>query len=676
MSQDKPKISVIIPIWNTENYLRKCLRSLVSQTYENLEIICINNGSTDSCADIIKEFINDKRIVSVYQEHTSLGEARNKGLEIATGDYISFVDSDDWLEPDTYDVNIQPFLNDPEIDLVVYPAQVYDFDGKTYRKKQESFFNFPMRGKYEAFDETIFANIPRAVWDKLFKASIIKDNNIRFIIDKYREDAHFCFWYLLECNSLYFSDKIGYNYITYKNSNFIKWLNNDFIKFTKDNFFVLTDIYNKAKEKGLFEQYKRCIYMSTIESMPSPRKKMNNSELKQIINAIKDFVKLVGKDIDDEFISNVKKGRFDKIKKLKLPRIIWGNRLLGFTLLNNDNPPIMILNFLGIKIKWHYKKPPKEILRKIFGVWKEGSHKVVNILGFKLKFRYYTSPAAPAVTAPNGRFDARRDGRIVATLVQKHMATLLLHQKNFAHYKNFYNGKDVVVCGAGPSLQYYSPLPDCIHVAANRAFLYDKVKFNYIFTQDWVGIEHIQDELANYKGDNCIKFFGTQNGNETEIPEAFAIKCNALRFNTDGEYFPNGKFAVDISTNPFGNFHTIVLTALQFILYTNPRRIYIVGCDSVPSGHFNSQGEDDNEKERQIALQKRFHEGMYNDWLKFKKFTQVYYPETEIISVNPIKLKGLFKDVYTQEFIDANRDNLDFDISNVEILDEKVPILT
>ena len=119
-----------------------------------------------------------------------------------------------------------------------------------------------------------------------------------------------------------------------------------------------------------------------------------------------------------------------------------------------------------------------------------------------------------------------------------------------------------------------------------------------------------------------------------------------------------------------------MLTALQFILYTNPRRIYIVGCDSVPSGHFNSQGEDDNEKERQIALQKRFHEGMYNDWLKFKKFTQVYYPETEIISVNPIKLKGLFKDVYTQEFIDANRDNLDFDISNVEILDEKVPILT
>ena len=675
MSQDKPKISVIIPIWNTENYLRKCLRSLVSQTYQNLEIICINNGSTDSCADIIKEFINDKRIVSVYQEHTSLGEARNKGLELATGDYIAFVDSDDWLEPDTYDVNIQPFLNDPEIDLVVYPTQLYSFDGKTYRQKQETYYNFPMRGKHKMFDETIFPNMSRVSWNKIFKASIIKNNNIRYVIDRYHEDAYFFFSYALQARNVYFTDKIAYNYIKHQNSNFKKWMVTDFVKIFNDNFFVLSEIYKMAKSKGYVAEFKSCIYASIMKYLQSPYRELTNAEVKEIITCLKDFAQLAGDDIDDEFIHNIRKRHFYKIKQLKLPRIRWGNRLLGFTL-NHNNPPLMILNLLGIKIKWHYKKKMKEIFRKIFGVWKEGSHKVVNILGFKLKFRYYTPPTAPAVTAPNGRFDARRDGRIVATLVQKHMATLLLHQKNFAHYKNFYNGKDVVVCGAGPSLQYYSPLPDCIHVATNRAFLYDKVKFNYIFTQDWVGIEHIQDELANYKGDNCIKFFGTQNGNATEIPEPFAIKCNALRFNTDCEYFPNAKFAVDISTNPFGNFHTIVLTALQFILYTNPRRIYIVGCDSVPSGHFNSQGEDDNEKERQIALQKRFHEGMYNDWLKFKKFTQVYYPETEIISVNPIKLKGLFKDVYTQEFIDANRDNLDFDISNVEILDEKIPILT
>lgn len=671
MSQEKPKISVIIPIWNTENYLRKCLRSLVSQTYQNLEIICINNGSTDSCADIIKEFINDKRIVSVYQEHTSLGEARNKGLEIATGDYIAFLDSDDWLEPDTYDVNLQPFLNDSEIDLVVYPTRLFIFDGKTYRLKPETYYNFPMRGKHKMFDETIFPNMSRVSWNKIFKASIIKNNNIRYVIDRYHEDAYFFFSYALQARNVYFTDKIAYNYIKHQNSNFKKWMVTDFVKIFNDNFFVLSEIYKMAKAKGNVTEFKSCIYASIMKYLQSPYCELTNAEVKEIINCLKGFAQLAGDDIDDEFIHNIRKKHFYKIKQLKLPRIRWGNRLFGVTL-NNNNPPLMILNLLGIKIKWHYKKHPKEIFRKIVGAWKDGSHKVVNILGFKLKFRYYTPPSRPTAAVQNCGFDARRDGRIVATLVQKHMATLLLHQRNFAHYKNFYNGRDIVVCGAGPSLQYYSPLPDCIHIATNRAFLYDKVKFNYIFTQDWVGIEHLQDELANYKGDNCIKFFGTQNGNATEIPEPFAIKCNALRFNTDCEYFPNAKFAVDISTSPFGNFHTIVLTALQFILYTNPRRIYIVGCDSVPSGHFNSQGEDDAQKERQIALQKHFHEGMYNDWLKFKKFTQVYYPGTEIISVNPIKLKGLFKDVYTQEFIDANRDNLDFETSIVDLLNENI----
>lgn len=141
-----------------------------------------------------------------------------------------------------------------------------------------------------------------------------------------------------------------------------------------------------------------------------------------------------------------------------------------------------------------------------------------------------------------------------------------------------------------------------------------------------------------------------------------------MRFNTDNEFWPNAKFALDISTNPFGNFHTIVLTALQFVLYTNPKRIYIVGCDSIPNGHFNSKGENDLDKEKQIELQKRFHQGMYNDWLKFKNFVNIHYPDTEIISVNPVKLKGLFNDVYTKAYLDANAESLGLQVPDDMIL--------
>ena len=665
--QNQPKISIIIPIWNTEKYLRKCLASVVNQTYKNLEIICINNGSTDSCADIIKEFAaNDKRIKTIYQEHTSLGEARNRGLDSATGDYITFVDSDDWLELDAYELNIIPFQNDSEIDLVIYPTQLYHVNGEDYKKYKEAFYNFPMRGKHNIFDESIFCKMSRVVWNKIFKASIIKNNNIKFVLDRYHEDAYFFFYYALQCRFLYFSNKIAYNYIKSQNSNFKQWVLNDFAKVFNDNFFVLSEIYKEAKRKNKVTEFKTCIYASIMKYLQSPVNPLTKQELKEICTCLENFAQLAGDDIDDEFIHNIRKRQFYKIKQLKLPAFKLGGKLLGMSLYKNDKPQIN-LNLLGLKIKFHYKKSPKDVLGKFVSTVKTDTHKIINICGIKIKIRRN-------ITAPSKKYtlELKTDGRVIADVIQKHLCTLMLHQKNFAHYKNFYNGKDVVVCGAGPTLQYYSQLPDCIHIAANRAFLYDRVKFNYIFTQDWVGIQHLQQELINYKGDNCIKFFGTQNGCHTEIPESFAIKCNALRFNTDGEFWPTAKFAVDISTNPFGNFHTIVLTALQFVLYTNPKRIFIVGCDSVPSGHFNSLNENDADRAKQIALQQKFHNEMYKDWQRFKNFVQVHYPDTEIISVNPIKLKGLFKDVYTQEYLDANN----LDASGLTILTGEKECLT
>lgn len=95
------KITVIVPVYNVENYLNKCLDSIISQTYKNIEIVVVNDGSTDASGEICKEFSEmDHRILYIEQENAGLSAARNTGLDNMSGNYVTFVDLDDWIEQD------------------------------------------------------------------------------------------------------------------------------------------------------------------------------------------------------------------------------------------------------------------------------------------------------------------------------------------------------------------------------------------------------------------------------------------------------------------------------------------------------------------------------------------------------------------------------------------------
>ncbi len=99
-----PKVSIIIPVYNVEKYLQRCLDSVVNQTLKDIEIICVNDGSTDNSAIILEEFSKkDERIKIVNQKNGGLSRARNTGLEHSNGDYIGFLDSDDWIDLDYYE---------------------------------------------------------------------------------------------------------------------------------------------------------------------------------------------------------------------------------------------------------------------------------------------------------------------------------------------------------------------------------------------------------------------------------------------------------------------------------------------------------------------------------------------------------------------------------------------
>lgn len=121
------KLSVVIPVYHVENTLERCVQSVLQQNYDNMQIILVNDGSDDKCPELCDELaIRDSRITVIHQKNKGLGAARNSGIRHASGEYVTFVDSDDFLEPDTIPLLMEELINHPEYDIIEYPVIVKD----------------------------------------------------------------------------------------------------------------------------------------------------------------------------------------------------------------------------------------------------------------------------------------------------------------------------------------------------------------------------------------------------------------------------------------------------------------------------------------------------------------------------------------------------------------------
>jgi len=226
-------------------------------------------------------------------------------------------------------------------------------------------------------------------------------------------------------------------------------------------------------------------------------------------------------------------------------------------------------------------------------------------------------------------------------LIEKKLSTFHLHQKTFLKFKGINRGKDVVIVATGPTLSKFKQIKEAIYIGVNRAYQFTDVHFNYYFIQDFSGeTPNYIDDVYRYR--NCIKFIGLtaeDSDPRKTIPEKYSLGNDIYRYRTDWENIENfkTKFSYDLSTTALGCGGTVVLPALQFALYTQPKRIYLVGVDTSNSGYFNS-------KTKNIL----FPELLKQRYIELKNFAEQYYPDIEIISINPVGLKGIFKDVYTE----------------------------
>jgi hypothetical protein len=255
-----------------------------------------------------------------------------------------------------------------------------------------------------------------------------------------------------------------------------------------------------------------------------------------------------------------------------------------------------------------------------------------------------------------------------ALKVQRSLTVAFLHQKTFGEFRNCNCGKKVVLVGCGPTVSQFVPIKDAKYIGLNRAFLYDKVHFNYLLTIDKhgldVGSENYWPGFLDY---NCVKFVGDQNiGRDYQIPQPYMYAdARIRRYKTSAGHLP-GQFVVDLDTEALKNATSCSLQGAQFALFTNPKQLYIVGIDCTVSSlsHFIGGAYDTRARNESAA---HCDATQVADWKRLKIFVETYYPDTEIISVNPVGLKGIFHDVYTRSYLEKHPE---IDTEQVEILEE------
>ncbi len=197
-------ISVIVPALNAEAYIERCLDSLVRQTYQNLEIICIDDGSTDGTVEKIKQY-NDPRIKLIVRgQNYGISLTRNFGIGIASGKYFGFIDSDDFVDPDFYQKLHRSMIeNDAEIvstaTRVIWPDKTRIWSSKPQ--------------VCQKFEDKLIAVRNGSCWNKLYKRDLIRRNNIEFPAGVVFEDNLFIVKCLFFCNKLVIIDDTAYNYI-------------------------------------------------------------------------------------------------------------------------------------------------------------------------------------------------------------------------------------------------------------------------------------------------------------------------------------------------------------------------------------------------------------------------------------------------------------------------------
>ncbi len=289
---DEPLISIIVPIYNVEKYLNRCIESIVNQTYKNLEIILVDDGSPDNCPQICDEWKKkNNRIKVIHKKNGGLSDARNAGLDIAQGEYIAFVDSDDWILPNMYQ-KLMKVMKDTNSDIVQcnYERVLDDDCREIMNNNNPKVISFDAHDALKNLIEE--NNLNQMVWNKLFKKELFE--NLLFEVGMLNEDDFITYQLFSKANKISYVDSKEYCYLIRNTSIMgesysIKRLDGLEARYRQYNFY-------KKNYIDLAVICKKSLIFYLVYCLQKTYSIKNKKEKKNATLIIKDYFKVLKKD--------------------------------------------------------------------------------------------------------------------------------------------------------------------------------------------------------------------------------------------------------------------------------------------------------------------------------------------------------------------------------------------
>lgn len=268
-----PEISIIVPVYKAEKYLNRCVDSILAQTFTDFECILIDDGSPDNCPAICDEYAEkDSRVKVIHQKNAGVSAARNAGLDVALGEWIGFVDSDDWIEEETYEVALNA--------AVEQNADIVQWKMRLVNPTKDLEYNFQSDCELKIDKKNLLTWLQNSCCTQLFKRKLVDDNSIRFPLNvKMGEDRHFSFCCMASAKKIWQLSRVFYFYNRNEDGACLSNYGKD--KILQDEFSLRqTEKFLKQKGYDVYKKFRNSLFWAKFDVKNHCYLKLNEIDLK------------------------------------------------------------------------------------------------------------------------------------------------------------------------------------------------------------------------------------------------------------------------------------------------------------------------------------------------------------------------------------------------------------